>query len=91
MTKRQQRSGSDSRKEPERRSQKVYTEEDMERIRKEYDAKFNEIEHRILKTIEKAITPKSSESQPMRMPMPGSSLSWIEKATPRQLIDLIGS
>lgn len=91
MTKRQQRSGGESGKEPERSSPKIYTEEDMVRIRKEYDAKFNEIEHRILKTIEKAVSPKSSESAALRIPMPQSSLSWIEKASHRQLIELIGS
>lgn len=91
MSKRQQRSGGDSGKGPDRNAPKVYTAEEVEQIRKEYDAKFNEIEHRILKTIEKAVSPKSPESPALRIPMAHSSLTWIEKATPRQLIDLIGS
>lgn len=91
MTKRQQRSGSDNKKAKDSDSPKIYTAEDIEKIRKEYDAKFSEIEHRILTTIEKAITPKSSESSPIRIPMAHSSLTWIEKASNHQLIELLGS
>jgi len=91
MTKRQQRSGDDEKKDPCKPAPVVYTAEDVERIRKEYDAKFSELEHRILKTIEKAVCPKPAEGTPLRMAMPHSSLSWIEKATPRQLIELFES
>jgi CheY-like chemotaxis protein len=91
MTKPPQRSGDNKQKDSGKPAPVVYTAEDVERIRKEYDAKFSELEHRILKTIEKAVTPKSGEGTPLRMAMPQSSLSWIEKATPRQLIDLFGT
>ena len=91
MTKRQQRSGDDARKDTGKPAPVVYTEEDVERIRKEYDAKFSEMESRILKTIEKAVGPKPSEGMPLRIPMGRSSINWIEKATPGQLIELIGS
>ncbi|PKG32761.1 response regulator [Methanoregula sp.] len=91
MTKPQQRSGDDERKDTGKPAPVVYTADDVERIRREYDAKFSELEHRILKTIEKAVGPKQGEGTPLRMTMPQSSLSWIEKATPRQLIDLFGT
>ncbi|HEX3000820.1 MAG TPA: response regulator [Methanoregula sp.] len=91
MTKPPQRSGDNTRKESGKSAPVVYTAEDVERIRKEYDAKFSELEHRILKTIEKAVNPKPGEGTPLRMAMPQSSLSWIEKATPRQLIELFGT
>lgn len=91
MTKPPQRSGDNKRKDQDRPAPVVYTAEDVERIRREYDAKFSELEHRILKTIEKAVGPKPCEGTPLRMTMPQSSLSWIEKATPRQLIDLFGT
>ena len=91
MTKRPQQSGSDSGKGSDKNSPKVYTAEEVERIRNEYEAKFTELENRIVKSIEKAVNPKSSDGTPIRIPMAHSSLSWIEKATPRQLIDLIGS
>ncbi|MDD5142412.1 response regulator [Methanoregula sp.] len=91
MTKPAQRSGDNMRKEQGRPAPVVYTAEDVERIRKEYDAKFSELENRILKTIKNAVGPtKPTEGLPLRMAMPHSSLSWIEKASPRQLIDLLG-
>jgi len=91
MTKRQQRSGDDERKDAGKPAPAIYSAEDVERIKNEYDAKFSELEHRILKTIEKAVGPKTSETTPIRIPMPHSSLSWLEKATPRQLIELFES
>jgi len=91
MTKPPQPSSDNERKDTGKRTPVVYTAEDVERIRKEYDAKFSELEHRILKTIEKAVTPKPGEGTPLRMAKPHSSLSWIEKATPRQLIELFGT
>jgi len=91
MTKPPQRSTDNKQKDTGKPAPVVYTAEDVERIRREYDAKFSELEHRILKTIEKAVTPKPGEGTPLRMAMPHSSLSWIEKASPRQLIELFGS
>lgn len=91
MTKRQQRSGDSERKDPGKPAPAMYSAEDVERIKKEYDTKFSELEHRIIKTIEKAVGPKTSEGTPIRIPMAHSSLSWIEKATPRQLIELFES
>lgn len=91
MTKPPQRSSDNKQKDQGKPAPVVYTAEDVERIRREYDAKFSELEHRILTTIEKAVGPKPPEATPVRMAMPQSSLSWIEKATPRQLIDLLGS
>lgn len=67
-----------------------YSAEDVDKIRKEYDAKLAALERKVL-SIEKAVNPKSSEGSALRMPGPLSSLSRIEKASPRQLIDLFGS
>lgn len=91
MTKPPQRSSDNKQKDQAKPAPVVYTAEDVERIRREYDAKFSELEHRILTTLVKAVAPQSSEGAAVRMATPQSSLSWIEKASPRELIDLLGS
>jgi len=68
----------------------MYSAEEVERIKREYDAKLAALENKI-DLIEKSVIPKSPEGSSLRTPMPHSSLLSLERSTPQQLLELFES
>jgi CheY-like chemotaxis protein len=81
----------------------MYSADDVEQIKKEYDAKLSALESRInvmdklsaleskIQVIETAVLPKSSAGRHFHAPKPRPLDSSLESATPRQLLELFGA
>ena len=68
----------------------TYSAEDLEQIRRDYNAKLSALESK-LQVIENAVLPKSSTRCHISALMPQSTDSSLERATPRQLFELFES
>ena len=77
----------DKKEERRNSSTGTYSAEEVERIRKAYDAKLALLESKI-HVIEKMVLPKPQEPAIFHTPMPHSKISSLERSTPHQLLEL---
>jgi len=87
MKKRVPETRGDNKEERHTSSVATYSAEEVERIRKAYDAKLAALESKI-HVIEKMVLPKSQEPAIFHTPMPHSKLSSLERSSPEQLLEL---
>jgi CheY-like chemotaxis protein len=90
MKKRVPETRADNKEERHTSSTVTYSAEDVERIKKEYDAKLAALESKI-QVIEKAVLPKSPAGPLLRTPIPHSIYTSLESSTPQQLLELFES
>ncbi len=90
MKKRIPETGENTKDERSPSSTVTYSARDVERIRKEYEARLAALESKI-QVIEKAVFPKSPEGSLLHTPIPHSLFSSLESSTPAQLLELFES
>jgi CheY-like chemotaxis protein len=90
MKKRVQETKEDNKEDRCTSSTVTYSAEDVEQIKKAYDAKLAALESKI-RVIEKAILPKSPAKPLFHTPMPHSIHSSLENSNPQQLLELFES
>ncbi|MGA2103904.1 MAG: response regulator [Methanoregula sp.] len=90
MKKRIPETREDTKEERSTSSTTMYSAEEVERLRKTYEAKLTALESKI-QVIEKAVLSKSPEGALLHTPVPHSLSSSLENSTPAQLLELFES